>query len=113
MKWSDRNTILARAAQYDLQLARSRAREDRPARLHVALARSRDGPAFPNRDLAIHWMAEWLDADTAEQELALVDNQRRQRPQLATGHKSGRLLAAQGWSVEETIPCLFECPRGR
>jgi hypothetical protein len=69
MEWSDRNTILARAAQYDLQLARS-APEKIGQPVFAWYWHDREmGRAFPDRDLAIDWMAEWLDADTAEQEL--------------------------------------------
>ena len=77
MEWSDRNTILARAAQYDLQLDRS-APEKAGQPVFAWRWRDREmGREFATRDLAIDWMAEWLDADTAEQDLPWLAPQRR------------------------------------
>jgi hypothetical protein len=70
MEWSDRNTVLARAEKYDLQLDRSA--PERPGQPRFAWRwHDRDmGREFPTREVAIDWMAEWLDADTAKQESA-------------------------------------------
>lgn len=60
-------SILSRAAQYDLQLHGNGA-EAVPQVFIWRWHHRTLGPEFPNRDLAIDWMAEWLDADTAAQE---------------------------------------------
>jgi len=64
---SDRE-LLARAAQYDLALRSLRGATDEE--VFAWRWNGRDlGPGFPNRSLALDWIARWLDEDTPSQGL--------------------------------------------
>jgi hypothetical protein len=71
MNRSDRNlddVILGRAAQHDCELCETETPEGQLVyswRWH----KNEPGPQFLSRDLAMAWMAEWLDDDTAAQRL--------------------------------------------
>jgi hypothetical protein len=62
------DVILGRAAQHDCELHETETPEGQLVyswRWHS----NEPGPQFLNRDLAMAWMAEWLDDDTAAQRL--------------------------------------------
>jgi hypothetical protein len=80
---SDRHDIIqsvfSRAAQYDLQLTGSLS-EAGEATFAWRWHHRPLGPQFTNRDLAIDWMAEWLDADTGAQQSPWTVLQQRRDP---------------------------------
>jgi hypothetical protein len=62
--------LLARAAQYDLSLRSLRGATDEE--VFGWRWNGRDlGPGFPNRSIALEWIARWLDEDTPSQGLHL------------------------------------------
>ena len=62
--------LLERAAQYDLALRGFRGGGDEE--VFGWRRKGQDvGPGFPNRDLALDWIAHWLEEDTPAQGLHL------------------------------------------
>ena len=62
--------LLARAAQHDLALRGLRS--DGDEEVFGWRRKGQDvGPDFPNRDLAVDWIAHWLEEDTPAQGLHL------------------------------------------
>ena len=75
MNRSDGNfddVILGRAAQHDCELLQTETPEGQVVYSWL-WHRKEPGPQFLSRDLAMAWMAEWLDDDTASQRLSRAE----------------------------------------
>ena len=88
MERSDRHTfaevVLGHTLQYDIKL---REHEAASAVVFAWEWHARQlGREFANRDLAIDWMAEWLDADTASQRLHHLSERDRREQADASRH---------------------------
>jgi hypothetical protein len=68
--------ILGRAAQHDCELCETETPEGQVL-YSWRWQGTEPGPQFLSRDLAMAWMAEWLDDDTASQGLSRAEFLRR------------------------------------